>query len=287
MIRALIALCSLSFAAHAAAACPANLQVPGVRLISPWLAIELARGGQLRETIDVRVSQMPGCPPLALGVELSLPSNSLARATVRSAPNGAEIGSSPGASLPPLALTAGSDGTSAVNPVVEWSAQGQVLPPGREELRLRWRLYAYDALVPQVLSELETLLIADVPAVLDVELIAAGTRVPLAGASAMLDFGELSSDAKRSVEIEVRGNTRAQLSVRRQWGQLRLRDRANYTIPYRLALNGHALSDDGGVVSLPANGEAAQAHLSVRLGDVERRAAGIYEDTLTVIIAPE
>lgn len=287
MTRALLLTLTLCWGMHARADCAARLQVAGMKLITPWLAVELAQGGQLQESIDVRVSDAQGCPALALGADVTVPPDNRSRASLRVAPNGAEIGSSPGASQPLLALSADADGNLAIDPVLEWSAQGQALAAGRQELRIRWRLYPAGALLPQPLVELETLLVAEVPAILEVELIAAGARLPLAGVNAMLDFGEVASGAERSVDIEVRGNARAQLSITRQWGELRLRGRPDYTIPYSLLLDGRPAPADGMPQALESVGDYARTRLAVRLGDVERRAAGVYEDVLTLVVAAE
>lgn len=287
MTRALLLTLSLCWGMVAHADCAARLQVPGMKRVTPWLAVELAQGGQLQDTLDVRVSDAQGCPALALGVDVSAPPDNPSRASVRVTPNGAEIGSAPGASQPLLALAVDADGNLAIDPVLEWSAQGQALAAGRQEMRIRWRLYPADELLPQPLVELETLLVAEVPAILEVELIAAGARLPLAGANAMLDFGEVASASERSVDIEVRGNARAQLSITRQWGELRLRGRPDYTIPYSLLLDGHAAPADGMPQALEATGDYSRTRLGVRLGDVERRAAGVYEDILTVVVAAE
>jgi hypothetical protein len=286
MIRALLFLSLLIAASTTHAACAARLLVQNARLISPWLAVELARGGQLQESIDIRVTDTQDCPALVLGAEVLVPPDSRARASARAAPNGAQLGSEPGAGQPLLALPDATAGDISIDPVIEWSAQGQALAAGRQELSVRWRLYDADELLPQPLIEVESVLIADVPAVLEVELIAAGNRQPLAGGTAMLDFGEVSSAAARDVDIEVRGNASVQLSVSRNWGELRLRGRVDYTIPYTLLLDGRALAD-GEPQSLRASGDLSRARLSVQLGEVERRAAGVYEDTLTVIVAPE
>lgn len=286
MIRALLLVLLLCCYLPAYADCTARLQVPTRKQITPWLALELARGGQLQETIDVRISDAQGCPALALGVEVvALDSPSQLR--VRSAPNGAEIGSDPGASQPLLRLPVHGSGELSVNPVLEWSSQGQALTAGRQELRLRWRLYDVGTLLPQSLVELETLVAAEVPAVLTVELVAAGNRVPLAGAIAMLDFGELSTGAERSVEIAVRGNARAQISIARKWGELRLRDRSQFTIPYFLLLDGRLAPADALPWPIDASEGFSSALMSVRLGAVERRAAGVYEDILTLTVAAE
>jgi hypothetical protein len=178
-------------------------------------------------------------------------------------------------------------GSAELSPVIEWSAQGQALPAGRHNLSIRWRLFAADALLPQALAEIETLVRADVPAVLDVELIAAGRRQPLAGAEALLDFGEIETGATREVEIEIRGNASAQLALSHRWGELRLRGRSEYTIPYSLLLDGRVVNADGLPQPLSRSGDRSHAQLRVRIDDVERRASGVYEDTLTVIVAPE
>lgn len=286
MIRAFLLLCLSINASGVYAACAARLLIPSTQLISPWLSAELARGGQLHETINLRVVNPQGCPALALGAEVLGSAITGTRAAARTAPNGGQIGSQPGTGQPLLALPADTAGEIAIDPVIQWSAQGQPMAAGRQELRIRWRLFAAMELLPQSLDEVETLLVADVPAVLEVELIAAGNRQPLAAGVAMLDFGEAASGATQDVVVEVRSNTSVQLSVSRNWGELRLVGRGGYVIPYSLQLDGSPLAD-GVPQRLNANGELSQARLSVLLGDVERRAAGVYEDTLTVIVAPE
>jgi len=287
MTRALFLTLALCWSLPIHAVCAARLEVSGIKLISPWLALELARGGQLQESIDVRVSNAEGCPALALGVDVRVPLENRSRVSLRAAPNGAKIGSAPGVSDPLLVLKADASGSAGINPVLEWSAQGQALAAGRQELRIRWRLYSTDALLPKALVELETRLVAEIPAILEVELVAAGARLPLAGASAMLDFGEVSTAAERGVDIEVRGNARAQLSIIRQWGELRLRNRPDYSIPYTLLVDDRAAPANGLPQPLKASRNFTRTRLTVRLGDVERRAAGIYEDILTVVVAAE
>jgi hypothetical protein len=286
MIRRVLILLALSGAGPALADCAARLLVPMNRQIPTWLALELAHGGQLQETIDLRVSETAGCPPLALGVAVEI-ADGLSRAQVLTAPNGAEIGSAPGAGQPLLALADSAGGEGAIAPVVAWSAQGRALRAGPHGLRLRWRLYPADGLLPQPLSEVETQLTAMVPAVLEVALVAAGAQLPLAGAQALLDFGEVGSGALRSAQIQVRGNARAQLAISRRWGELRLRDRPGYAIPYTLLLDGQVVDGEGSHWLLDGDADTGMAQLEVQLGDVEKRAAGVYEDILTLVVSPE
>lgn len=274
----------LLHASSAWAECAARVQAGHV-LISPWLAEELAHGGRLQQTLDVRVSGLDGCPPLLLGVSVE-GADGAERARVLGAPNGAEIGTEPGAGPALLSVLADPGGDSPLSPVLEWSAEGQPLAAGRRTLQLRWQLYAADALLPQSLLTIETQLSAEVPAVLDVELIAAGGRLPLAGANALLDFGEISSGSTRQIDIDIRANAPVQLALSRQYGELRLRGRPDYQIPYSLLIDGRPADTSGTPQPLSSSGYT-RARLDVVIGDVERRAAGLYEDTLTIIVAPE
>ena len=267
----------------ALAECAARVQAGSV-LISPWLAEELAHGGRLQQSLDVRVSGLQGCAPLLLGVSIDeVPDGT--RARVRSAPNGAEVGEAPGGGQPLLSVI-GAGGEALLNPVLEWSAEGQALAAGRQTVQLRWQLYAADALLPQSLATLESAISAEVPAVLEVELIAAGSRLPLAGASALLDFGEISTGSTRQIDLDIRANAPVQLALSRQFGELRLRGRPDYVIPYRLLLDGQPVDGSGTPQALAGSG-TLRARLDVEIGELERRAAGVYEDTLTVVVAPE
>jgi hypothetical protein len=97
----------------------------------------------------------------------------------------------------------------------------------------------------------------------------------------------VASGDERSAEIEIRGNARAQLALSRRWGELRLPARPEYSIPYRLLVDGQPSAGDGSPQPLALSGEVARARLSVVIGDVERRAAGVYEDAITIVVAPE
>lgn len=282
MVRCGYALLCLCLPAMASAECSARIQA-GQVLISPWLAEELAHGGRLQQTLDVRVSGLDGCAPLLLGVTVAAQTG---RARVLTAPNGADIGTEPGGGPALLPVPAEPGGDSVLSPVLEWSSEGQSLPAGRQTLRLRWQLYTAEALLPQSLATLESEIGADVPAVLDVELTAAGSRLPLAGASALLDFGEISSGSARQIDIDIRANTPVQLALSSQYGELRLRGRPDYQIPYRLLIDGRP-ADSSGTPQPLSGGDYTRTRLDVVIDEVERRAAGLYEDTLTIIVAPE
>ncbi len=61
MSRALLLTLTLCWGIHAHAGGAARLQVAGMKQVTPWLAVELAQGGQLQESLDVRVSDAQGC----------------------------------------------------------------------------------------------------------------------------------------------------------------------------------------------------------------------------------
>lgn len=124
-LRLWIVCCGWLLPGVALAECAARVQVGSV-LISPWLAEDLAHGGRLQQSLDVRVSGLQGCAPLLLGVSIDdVPAGT--RARVQSAPNGAEVGEAPGGGQPLLSVI-GAGGEALLNPF--WN--------GRPKAR-RWR----------------------------------------------------------------------------------------------------------------------------------------------------
>lgn len=285
MKRRLFGLVGLVWAVGAVADCAPRLQMPSVHKVPGWIAADLAEGKRVAQSITVRVADADGCAGLLLGVEIAgNPTHGIA-AQVRSAPNGAEIGSDPMGRLPLLPLVSP---TQSSNVTVVLTKIGQVLAADTHELQLRWRLFPADGLLPQPLDELDTRLDVNVPPVLNVTLTSNDTTVALAGAVALLDFGELNRGDRRHLWVQIEGNTDAQLSVLPQWRELRLRDRPDYAIPYTLMVNGQAQHGDTPVwLPMDPNSGQAKAQLEVVIGDVERRAAGIYQDVLLLTVAPE
>jgi hypothetical protein len=263
-------------------ACEARLDVPQSVSISSWEAATLAYGEPSHAPLDVRVTAR-GCGELALGVgyEGELP------AGVRSSPGGAWLGLTPGDRAPLLALSADlADGVD-LQPVLAWRPQPQGLPPGAAAGNVRWRLYARDGLLERLVLERVSVVVANVPAVLSVQIGGAHGRNALGNGPTVLDLGRMESGAVHPLFIEVRGNGNARVSVLARHGQLRLRGRSGYSIPYTLRLDGRPISGAVPLVSPRSNGGIAIARLEVVVGDVERRAAGQYEDVLTLTVAAE
>jgi hypothetical protein len=284
MTRAIMFAAAL-FAAVPAWPCDPQLQVPALVRLSPWVAEPLARGGVLAEPFDVVAIRTDDCGDLVLGVEIDgEASGSLLLTT---APNGAPIGREPGAGLALLPLVRDRSGTARAQATLRWSAQGEALQAGAVTRRLRLRVFAADVLLAEPLHEAEVTVIADVPALLDVSVLTPVGRIPLAGARTMLDLGEISAGARHGLDIEVRGNTQAQLVVSPEHGELRLVGRAEHRIPYTLLLDGRPVSRAGLSETLQLSDVARRVRLELQVGDVERRAAGEYVDVLVISIAPE
>lgn len=267
-------------------ACEARLLSAPLRSLPGWQSAELARGGSLQERVDLRVEGAPDCA-LLLAVEIADVAAGAGRVSVRGAPNGAVIGSVPGSSLPLLPVLLDAAGGAAPEPLLEWSAEGRALPAGAHAVALRWLLYDANRLLAEPLATLDTRWVAEVPAVLEVNLEGPGIRQALAGTTALLDFGELVSGAQRSLVIAIDGNAPARLQLYPQWGELRLEDRPQYRIPYLLRLDGVALASSAAGTTVVIGPGLSRRELQVEIGAVERRAAGVYHDVLTLVVAPE
>lgn len=264
--------------------CTALMQAAAVHALPTWSSAALAQGGRLQENVDLRIVADADCQ-LLLGVEVTEAAVAAGRVSVRTGPNGGEIGSAPGSGQPlwPIALDPAA--TALLSPSIEWSAEGRAVPAGTQSVSVRWLLYDASTLLSEPISTLDTRLLAEVPALLGVTLSVAGARQALAGASVMLDFGELTEGAQRALEIGIEGNAPARLSVFAEFGALRHSARAGYRIPYAVRLDGHPF--DPGSASVAVDAGSARLQLSVEIGEVERRAAGTYEDVLTIVVAPE
>lgn len=263
-------------------ACEARLEVPENVSISSWDAATLAYGESSHAPLDVRVSAR-ACGELLLGVgyEGALP------AGVRSSPGGTWLGLTPGDRAPLLPLPAALEEGVNLQPVLAWRPQSQGWPPGPAVGTVRWRLYARDGLLERVVLERTSLVVARVPAVLSVQIRGAHGQSELGSTTTVLDMGRIESGAVHSLLIEVRGNGNARVSVVARHGELRSVGRRAYSIPYTLHLNGRPISGGAPLDAPSFSPGVALARLEVVVGDVERRAAGQYEDVLTLTVAAE
>lgn len=264
-----------------AGACEVALEVPESVPVSSWEAAALARGQAAAVPLQLRVRSR-GCVGLALGagVEGSL------RAGVRSAPAGQWLGLQPGDPAPLLDLGMDSEQVD-LQPELAWAAQPGGTTAGLLTAVVEWRLYQRDGLLERLLQRRRSQLLVQVPALLEVEILGPHGLSPLAGAPTLLDLGRLQSGAQHALMLIVRGNSRAQLSISPRFGELRSAARRNHAIPYDLRLDGVPVAE-GMALPLPqpdARGSSVQLELQV--GEVERRAAGVYEEVLTLTVAAE
>jgi hypothetical protein len=284
MIRALT-LAAFLLASTSAWPCAPQLEVPALLRLSPWVTEPLAQGGTLAEPFDITVSGTAGCGALALGVEID--PDTAGSLLLTSGPNGAPIGREPGAGLALLPLAGDRNGRAHAQATLLWSAHGDALPAGTVTRRLRLRVFPADALLPEPLHQAEISVIADIPAVLDVSVLGPGGRSALAGTRTLLDLGEITAGARHGLDIEIRGNTAAQVTVTPEHGELRLVGRPGHRIPYALQLDGRPVDKSGLTEILQLGSGLMRARLDLQVGDVERRAAGEYVDVLVISVAPE
>lgn len=126
-------------------------------------------------------------------------------------------------------------------------------------------------------------------AVIDVEIAAGGLRVPLDGASVVLDFGNLRTRDSREFNLFVRGNAPYRVEIfSENAGVLRLEEFAteHNTIPYELSIDGSQRSLSGPILlSYGTLGSGARQHRGrITIGDFDTVLRGTYSDVLTVTV---
>ncbi len=125
--------------------------------------------------------------------------------------------------------------------------------------------------------------------VIDVEIAAGGVRLPLEGASVVLDFGNLQPRASRDFNLYVRGNAPYQVEIASEnRGVLRLDDFAtdHNTIPYSLSIDGSNRSLSQPVfLSYGTALSGARDHRGrITIGDFDTVLRGTYRDVLTISV---
>jgi hypothetical protein len=125
--------------------------------------------------------------------------------------------------------------------------------------------------------------------VIDVEIAAGGVRLPLEGASVVLDFGNLQPRASRDFNLYVRGNAPYRVEIESEnRGVLRLDAFAtdHNTIPYELSIDGGRRSLNQPIMlSYGTLISGARDHRGrITIGDFDTVLRGTYSDVLTISV---
>ena len=125
--------------------------------------------------------------------------------------------------------------------------------------------------------------------VIDVEIAAGGVRLPLEGASVVLDFGNLQPRASRDFNLYVRGNAPYRVEIDSEnRGVLRLEDFAtdHNTIPYEIAIDGSRRTvSQPLLLSYGTMATGAREHRGrITIGDFDTVLRGTYSDVLTISV---
>lgn len=110
--------------------------------------------------------------------------------------------------------------------------------------------------------------------------------------NAVMDFGTLETGEEQSVHLKVRSNESYRMVFRSDNnGRLKNLDAANYYIDYIARLQGQVLNLSSGTDSYSNAGSTrirgASHPLSVEIGNTENKAAGLYQDVMTIDVYPE
>lgn len=164
----------------------------------------------------------------------------------------------------------------------EWTLPaGQAVQPGRYSGDMTFSLY--NGRPPEARLSLQQVVSLSVEVASSVELL-----VPMATWS----LGELTTGARRSVQIGLRGNAATRLSITSSSGGRLVSTLvgADSSIPYSVRLDGHANLLTPGVWERqlsPSSSLEREVELEVELGSTQGVAAGAYADTLTLTVAAE
>ncbi|MDE1145236.1 MAG: spore coat protein U domain-containing protein [Azospirillaceae bacterium] len=112
-----------------------------------------------------------------------------------------------------------------------------------------------------------------------------GLRTTLGAATANVDFGELTTGASRSFDLEVAGNTGYTVTVQSQNGGQMVNSAANTRIPYSMTVDGRGISSSGTATLNYYSYSSLDRHTFVIvMGDVTKVIAGTYTDYLLMTV---
>ena len=162
---------------------------------------------------------------------------------------------------------------------------GQGVSGGTYRDRVGFRLYLLeDGMPSDVLDTQDVQVRTRVANVVSAAVLVGGVRRPLAGTAGVLDFGQMSTGATRSFDLEVSGNSGYDVTVQSEnQGQLVSAGRTQ-SIGYSLTINGRSVSL-GSPVVISGGGGYGLHQMVVTIGDVSQALAGDYADSLVVTVA--
>lgn len=163
--------------------------------------------------------------------------------------------------------------------------------PGTYADQLKVSVYTMSSGTPSVPEDSADFAVQiPVPAVVNVQIQAGGVRVPLAGASLSIDFGNLEPHERRHFDLFVQGNTPYRVEVVSQnAGKLVLDEQArdHNTIPYSLAIDGANRSLTAPAeLSFGSVGQGTRHHqATITIGSFDAVLRGTYSDVLTITVS--
>ncbi|WP_145728905.1 spore coat protein U domain-containing protein [Nitrospirillum pindoramense] len=111
-----------------------------------------------------------------------------------------------------------------------------------------------------------------------------GVRSNLAASTANVDFGELTTGASRSFDLEVSGNTGYSVTIQSQNGGQLVNSAANTRIPYSMTVDGRGVAAGGTTLNYYSYSSLDRHTFIIVIGDVTKVIAGTYTDYLLMTV---
>ncbi|TWB64270.1 spore coat protein U-like protein [Nitrospirillum viridazoti] len=111
-----------------------------------------------------------------------------------------------------------------------------------------------------------------------------GVRTNLGASAANVDFGELTTGASRSFDLEVSGNTGYSVSIQSQNGGRLVNNDAGTSIPYSMTVDGRGVPSSGTTLTYYSYSSLDRHTFIVVIGDVTKVIAGTYTDYLLMTV---
>lgn len=111
-----------------------------------------------------------------------------------------------------------------------------------------------------------------------------GLRTSLGASAANVDFGELTTGASRSFDLEVSGNTGYSVTIQSQNGGQLVNSGANTRIPYTMTVDGRGVPSSGTTLNYYSYSSLDRHTFIILVGDVTKVIAGTYTDYLLMTV---
>ena len=158
--------------------------------------------------------------------------------------------------------------------------------PGAIPIKIRAFTYrGDDPSTAQQTDRANAVIPIQIPASARLEVVSDWGQQNLGGTSGLIDLGIIQAGVSGSAGLHLRGNSPVVISIQAERGFLENQDNDAYRLDYRLTINGQTLN----ATQVWQQWLTPDSYIpvTVTVPDVERVAAGAYQDRIQITIRPE